>query len=93
MNRDLINAPWLLDKTLFGEPVVVTSTNKFVCRPHDESYARLIAAAPEMLEALMPFAQVADDENKEDGRKIMSGDLYRAREAVRKTIGDDNESR
>ncbi len=77
-----------------GLAVAVAVHNGDIIPPEPEANARLIAAAPDLLEALKPFAECCDSIGREipDSKDTSSwtfqaGDFRRARAAIAKAEG------
>jgi hypothetical protein len=80
-------APWTMTEE-FGVEPLASDGNPIMSfkRPHDElmANARLIVAAPELLEALIElFDEVGDAVNDSDGMRLVDQELHtKVREAI-----------
>jgi len=85
--------PW--DYNGYGRVTTADDEARFVADAYEEDDARIIAAAPDLLEALKPFAECCNSIDPEisDSKDIsywtfQAGDFRRARAAIAKALGE-----
>jgi len=73
-----------------GDDIAIASDIRDRNGNHSEANARLIAAAPELLEALEDLASLAEAAMREVGEYDIEAELADARAAIAKATGDDD---